>query len=233
VEQALSAAAISEDDSGRNRELIALLKACTVLITCGKEMLGTGFLVAPSLILTCAHVVKNRRQLTIKRSEEEWEGSVVRMLPEPWKEVEIPFPDVALIRIPVSSHPCALLDEKFEERDQLYVFGYSSLGVGGESLTSECEGTRSVEKGNPDADFIKFKDTQVSRGISGSPLLNQRTGKVCGMVKRTRDERDALGGLAVRMARVFELLPDVAEENRKFHLENKQWRELADGRLAG
>jgi predicted ATPase/HEAT repeat protein len=233
VEQTLSAAAISEDDSARNRELIALLKACTVLITYRKEMLGTGFFVAPSLIITCAHVVKNRRQVTIKRSQEECEGSVVRMLPEPWKEVEIAFPDVALIRVPVSSHPCALLDENFDARDQLYVFGYSGVGVGGESLTSECEGTRSYEKGNPDADFIKFKDTQVWPGTSGSPLLNQRTGKVCGMVKRTRDEKAALGGLAVRMARVFELLPEVAEENRKFHQENKQWRDLADGRLAG
>lgn len=227
----MTSAARSAPASRQEDELIRLLHACTVLVVCDGER-GTGFFVAPDLVMTCAHVVRRRRRIAIKWLQEEFQGTLTHIFPDPYPQADNVFPDVALISVTVPGHPCVLLDDKCELRDPLYVFGYSDFAAGGESLTGECEGKRDYAAGDPAASLIKFKETQVRPGISGSALLNQRTGRVCGMVKRTRDaERDA-GGLAVRMSAVFELHREVADQNRSFHLTNRQWTELADGDLA-
>ena len=57
-----------------------LLKQCTVkLIIPYQHTFGTGFFVAPRLILTCAHVVKNVEQLVQVRwqDKETWANAVV------------------------------------------------------------------------------------------------------------------------------------------------------------
>ena len=36
-----------------------------------------------------------------------------------------------------------------------------------------------------------------SSGFSGAPLLNRRTGAVCGIIRRTRNEETDLGGYAI------------------------------------
>jgi hypothetical protein len=54
---------------------------------------------------------------------------------------------------------------------------------------------------------IKFTGTQISGGLSGAPLLNNRTGGVCGMVKRTRDSYNDRGGFAVRGRVIMTRLP--------------------------
>lgn len=50
VEQVLKPAIASR----QNDELIRLFEACTVQVVCGEER-GTGFFVAPDLVMTCAH----------------------------------------------------------------------------------------------------------------------------------------------------------------------------------
>jgi len=177
-------------------------------------------------------MVRRRRPIAIKRLQDEFQGTLKLIFPDPCPQVDNVFPDVALISVTVPGHSCVLLDDKCEHRDPLYVFGYSGVAAGGESLTIECEGTIGYEPSNPDATFIRFKDGQVRPGISGSPVFNERTGRVCGMVKRTRDERTDLGGLAVRMSTVFELCLELPEQNRRFHLANRRWSELSDGDLA-
>ncbi len=57
---------------------------------------------------------------------------------------------------------------------------YNPYSVNNRPATFHCEGFTGDEPG-----LIKFALRQVRPGMSGAPLLNQRTGKVCGIVKFT------------------------------------------------
>jgi WD40 repeat protein len=212
-----------------NSDLTRLLESCTVTLSCGGKE-GTGFFVGPGLALTCAHVVNRAaegKELAIGWGRKQYTGSLVQMFPTPYPTAGDVFPDVALVKVEIAEHPCVLLDSEFQARDPLYSFGYSGERPGGESLTGDCEGSANYQRANPDAELIKFKDTQVLPGISGSPLLNQRTGAVCGIVKRTRGDGSPMGGTAVRIARVFELLPELEKQNRDFHSQSDSWGKAA------
>jgi len=52
----------------------------------------------------------------------------------------------------------------------------------------------------------------VRPGMSGSPLLNQRTGKVCGIVKFTRDRSFNLGGGVVLTTTILSQFPELVEQ---------------------
>jgi Trypsin-like peptidase domain len=214
--------------------LAELVERCTVRIS-HRDRLGTGFFVAPGLILTCAHVLgernANKQKVAFRWNGVEENGTIERLLPDPCPEDQI-FPDIALISHGLPQTPCVLLEAGYGEGDALYSWGYSSLAPAGESLSGICEGKRRYDE-TRDRHLIKFKGTQVLPGISGSPLLNRRTGAVCGIIKRTRDENNDIGGLAVRIQLLLELLPDVATKNDKFHEVNSVWRKAFGGRLAG
>src|SRR5262245_56551323 len=61
--------------------------------------------------------------------------------------------------------------------------------------------------------------------MSGAPLLNQRTGKVCGVVKFTRDRSIDLGGGAVPISVVLSKFGELVELQQRFHQADKRWRE--------
>jgi hypothetical protein len=186
-----------------------LLKQCTVrLSVIGAGGHGTGFFVAPGLILTCAHVVKGAQSQQINVW---WQNknytAVIESLPEDTEKV-----DLALLRLtlPDLNHPCLQLDKSVQLRDSLYSFGYTDEYSNGDPATFECEGLNGDEP-----PLLKFKAGQVRPGLSGSPLLNERTGKVCGIVKRSRDRSSDLGGRAVPTKVIFEQFPEVAEQQKR------------------
>jgi len=85
----------------------------------------------------------------------------------------------------------ALLGAIADIGDELYSFGYPEDNVG-EPATFEIEGlTGDVPP------RIKFKAGQVKPGMSGSPLLNRRTGAVCAVLVSTRGRQSSLGGYGV------------------------------------
>ena len=109
------------------------------------------------------------------------------------------------------NHPCVDLFEDIQANDLLYSYGFPDDFPDGSPVTFETEGlTGGV---NP---FIKFKSGQVRPGLSGAPILNQRTGKVCGMVKFTRDRALALGGGAIPMQVIFAQLPTLREQQSQY-----------------
>jgi hypothetical protein len=198
------------------RQLEDLLQDCAVkLSTPGQMGWGTGFFVAPGLILTCAHVVKGSVQVCWQ--ERILEAVVERSLPDPY--------DLALLRVSLTTDvnpPCVLLAEEVRSRDPLYLFGYPDEGdCNGEPRTFNCDGTT----GNEVA-AILFNLGQVRPGMSGSPLLNQRTGKVCGVVKFTRDRSIDLGGGAIPTHVILEQFPQLQELQREFHEEDRRWSDL-------
>ncbi|MEQ8962187.1 MAG: serine protease, partial [Coleofasciculus sp. C2-GNP5-27] len=199
-----------------------LLQQCTVKLSLpGRMGWGTGFFVAPEWILTCAHVVKKAEREPVQvrwQTQENWSQAVVEELrPDPY--------DLALLRVTLPTDdypPCVYLDGAIQSRDLLYLFGYPDQEFdNGSPVTFNCEGLTGDEPG-----LIKFKLGQVRPGMSGAPLLNQRTGKVCGMVKFTRDRSFDLGGGAVPTTAILQQLPQLRELQQQFHQRDRRWRDL-------
>ena len=202
-----------------DQQLERLLRRCTVKLNIpGKMGWGTGFFVAPGLIITCYHVVKNAENSSVhvcwQNQEDFAEAIVERSLSE--------F-DLALLRFssPVADLPCVYLDESFQADDHLYTYGYPDDFPQGAPVTAKCEGMTGDEP-----PLIKFKAGQVRPGLSGSPLLNQRTGKVCGIVKFTRDRSFDLGGGAVPTSEIFSQFPELKELQEAFHRQDNRWTKL-------
>lgn len=203
-------------------QLEDLLQQCTVKLTLPSRIgWGTGFFVTPEWILTCTHVVQEAKGQPIQvrwQNQENWTQAVVeRSLPEPY--------DLALLRVtlPTDAEPsCVYLDATIQSRDPLYLFGYPDQDFpNGCPVTFSCEGLTGDEPA-----LIKFALGQVRPGMSGSPLLNHRTGKVCGIVKFTRDRSFDLGGGAIPTRVILEQFSQLREFQQQFHRGDRRWRDL-------
>jgi HEAT repeat protein len=114
------------------------------------------------------------------------------------------------------------LDAAIQSRDPLYLFGYPDQDFpNGCPVTFSCEGLTGDEPA-----LIKFALGQVRPGISGAPLLNQRTGKVCGIVKFTRDRSFDLGGGAIPTRVILEQFHQLREFQQQFHQSDHRWLNL-------
>lgn len=203
-----------------NSELERLLKRCTVKIAVPNQMgWGTGFLVAPGLLLTCAHVVRKLAfdlPASIQWQQLSLNAQVTQIAPQL---------DLALLQLTPSTElnlPCVYLDEAIESGDSLYFFGYPDEDFpNGAPVTANCEGmTGDLPP------LIKFKQAQVRPGMSGSALLNKQTEKICGVVKFTRGRSSDLGGGAISTKEILEAFPQIRELQSQFHQEDKRWNDL-------
>ena len=141
------------------------LKECTVRLKAGTQ-LGTGFYVDSNAVLTCHHVV---REVGLEGRVDvgEDDHGVVTLLDS--------VDDMALIKV-VRSGRIAPLGSQFKLGDPVFSYGYPRSGPVGDPIS----GTVIHLDGQG---LLKFKDTSVEPGMSGAPLLNLRTQRVCGMVK--------------------------------------------------
>ncbi len=201
------------------QRLDELLQDCTVKITVPDQVVwGTGFFVAPGLILTCAHVVKalkpgDAAQLSWRQQEIFAEALVV--------QTSINF-DLALLRLSSSTNgalPCVNLGQAFQPNDDLYTYGYPDSFPQGTSVTGVCEGS-ARENGSL---LLIFKSAQIRPGLSGSPLLNLNTGRVCGIITFTRDRSIDLGGGAIPASAILEQFPQLKELQQQFHQYDRRW----------
>ena len=228
----------------KQQALDELLRFCTVKLAQEKHGWGSGFFVAPGYILTCAHVVKDLGDKSIKvfwqktgnpyvpDGQAATNGEQVEFL-ETEAKVEGLFPDpydIALLKLtsPIPNHPCVCLDESAQPEtsvrtgDELYIFGYPDKDYSnGAPVAASCE---NLTGDNPRQ--IKFKSGQIRPGFSGSPLLNHRTRKVCGIVKYTRDKSTDLGGGAIPASAVLSKFSELKEKQKAFHRKHSAWRNL-------
>jgi tetratricopeptide (TPR) repeat protein len=200
-----------------------LLQQCTVKLSIpGQQGWGTGFFVAPGLILTCAHVVKalvapNRVRVRWQQQLDFAEAELAQRVPEL---------DLALLQFTPRDIdlPCVYLDEVLRVGQDLYFFGYPD-----EDFEHGCPVTGSCEGFTGDASpLIKFKQAQVRPGMSGSALLNRQTQKICGMVKFTRNRSFDLGGGAIPTRVILEQFPQLQELQREFHEGDRCWSALLE-----
>ncbi|MHA5050444.1 trypsin-like peptidase domain-containing protein [Streptomyces sp. SD15] len=183
--------------------LINLLEAVTVRIESGRNASGTGFFIAPGIVLTASHVVTEDSCEVVWGSHRR-PGTVLWRLPEhpPGRgTTNHPLPDLAAVSVlDPPPHPFAELDDDSSvwdgEPSLLRAVGYS-LKYERESwqpepYENETRGPVLIH-GVP---LLRITDTQLTPGMSGAPVLNLRTGRVCAVVKRSLpDSRD--GGWAV------------------------------------
>jgi uncharacterized protein YjbI with pentapeptide repeats len=205
--------------------LETLLQDCTVKLSLPhQEGWGTGFFVAPGCILTCAHVVK---ALTAPgRVQVQWQQQVNFAEAEVIEEA--PELDLALLKVMpetlnlVADLPCVCLDEELSSGQELYFFGYPD-----QDFPHGCPVTGSYEGLTGDVPpLIKFKLGQVRPGMSGSALLNCQTGKVCGMVKFTRDRASDLGGGAIPVSVILQWFPQLKQFQQNFHDQDQRWHDM-------
>lgn len=192
--------------------LYDLLRLCTVRVSIPSGY-GTGFFVAQSMILTCAHVIKNTQSnnLMVFWQDQPYPAQII-------KTVEVY--DLAILQVNLVSHPCVYLDKEVQLRDPLDSYGYSDTSQGGDTITGEYEGWATITDGQL---LLKFKQAHVRPGLSGAPLLNERTGFVCGIVKQSRDRNNDLGGRAIPASTILDALPELSDLQKIFHEDNPQW----------
>ena len=202
-----------------------LLKLSTVKIDTNAGSRGTGFFIGPGIILTCAHVPKEPLGAKIKLSSSDLNHTIEAEI------VGVFLEDVDLAILVSDSPGCSDycvyidIDADIKPRDPCFTYGYtfhSNYGnSSGDPVTLECEG---IQGGIIPS--IKLKSGHVLPGLSGSPLLNQRTSKVCGIIRNTRDERFDLGGEAIPISVILAKIPALSILQKDFHTKDPRWHNL-------
>jgi hypothetical protein len=198
-----------------------LLTEATVRIDIGGEPNGSGFFISPAYVVTCAHVIDPYLETSaIARPTldiVDTFGRTHRLAGNPQVDTAT---DLALLQLAEADTRVAtvLLDDGFEATDSLQSFGFPEKKPNGESATFEVEG----RTGDP-VSGIKFKEGQVRPGTSGAPLLNLRTGAVCGIVVRTRNEQNSLGGYGIRTTTLLSVFERVSKINAEAHVGDQRW----------
>jgi hypothetical protein len=221
------------------QDLYKLLQDCTVRLSSASGM-GTGFFIAPGgWILTCAHVVEQSDRVEVLWRSGEGQQSLAATV-----QIRLPIPvDIALLQLEgkAPDHKCVYLDQSLPQLgDPLYTFGYPQ-GYGAESYSGGDSATTTYEGKSfqDDVLVLKLKEGQIQEGYSGSPLINVRTGKVCGIVSISRNTDSDLGGRATPIPLLFQpnqmtssqneqhLILAKLKANKQFHQKiDPQWRKI-------
>ena len=172
---------------------------------------GTGVLVAPGWVLTCAHVV------------EDW--NVVRVVPDrgaapqgaapPWVQARVrarseardaasasafwPFPDLALLELSGwTQHVCAPLTRDEPVRaSEPHAWGFSRREEGVAAVGSATSFTYVGTDGDG---YLRLKAGEAAPGLSGAPLVCPQQRAVAGLMSVSRDPDDDRGGWASPVA---------------------------------
>jgi hypothetical protein len=204
--------------------LLELLRRCSVkLVVPGGH--GTGFFVAPGMILTCAHVVeavqKGTGSVTVSWKNQSLIACLQNFLSELHPTLKLQYPDLALLKVDAlvnANHPCVYLHTDANLDDKIYSYGYTDEYPIGDPSTFISEGWTDEQHL-----LLKFKEGQARSGLSGAAALNRRTGSVCGVMKRSRGTETDLGGRAIPTRVVFENFPELETQQQKFHQQDRRW----------
>lgn len=227
-----------------NETLYKLLRDCTVRIETPTDR-GTGFFVTPGQILTCAHVVGAAlpqdiqiywgeqvlvptEMRSLQWKDQKYSGAMLRV---EWEAEE--HLDQAMLMVEITNHPCVYLEGEVLPGDHLYSYGYPDAREkrNGDSITPEYAGPANDEQ------MLTIKDDNIRPGFSGAPLLNQRTLKVCGLIKSERSVAihanilRALGGRAVPVPIILSQWTGLEQQNLEFHQRDQRWQTALSQKL--
>ena len=155
-----------------------LLRACTVRVT-GGPMPGTGFFVAPGMVLTCVHVIGDADTLTVRWERDGQEAvtvpvsgrvSVLDGGGRPILALAWDYPDIAVLAVAgLDGHPCVSIDPEWPSQEDTFgVYGYPREG-GSELLTPAKLSYRGTKGTIPTA-FLDLASDRVKGGMSGAAV---------------------------------------------------------------
>ncbi|MGW4444500.1 trypsin-like peptidase domain-containing protein [Streptomyces sp. NPDC004682] len=219
----------SDEEAVRRRELIRLIGEHVVVVRTGGSGFGTGFLVSGETVLTCAHVVYGHTSVEVVTGTRTVEADVVETVPaERGAGAVFGFPDLARLRLrsPMPGIGVWLGDETPLPGHEVVVQGFSrnTLEAG------EQPDTLHLVVAGQSSRFVRLQWDAVVQGFSGGPVLDLRTGRVCGLLKASRDERSPQGGWLVPVEAVRDHFPDLAARNAEAHVPGTDWCDAALGR---
>lgn len=176
------------------------LKSCTVRIvnknTENKySVKGTGFFIGKNKILTCHHVIDNDK-LKVIWNDEEYDIKIL----EEKKDL-----DLVLLKVNTDNDNYVDIDWTVQPRDKCYSFGFPNNEDENEVLAKELQLNKdgmTFEIVDENDGMIKFKGEQFKEGFSGSPVLNEETGKVCSIISISRDINELKGGYGISLEKL-------------------------------
>lgn len=205
------------------RGLPRLLAECTTQVIIDGRFRGTAFFTAPGRAMTCAHVVahavKQPDRIVLRSRDTEFrvEHCLCEPLAEPIPD-PYPFPDAALITLAGHDHPWVAWEDAepamYPEPDSLFSVGWTNAydKSGPPRLTPAKLRYEGGLWDDDDAWRMQLRDGRITNGMSGAPVVNERTGRVCAMMTRTRDVRSDLGGWAVPLGHVVSAVRNATDE---------------------
>jgi hypothetical protein len=203
--------------STTSSSIYQLLRDCTVRIEINGKSAGTGFFAAPGKILTCAHVVSPVKKLASSKLEVSWDQQ--NFAAQLDKITDEGYPDLALLTINLTDHPCVYFqNEETLPFDLLYTYGYPDNTPTGDPATPECEGTT-----NDQTPLLRLKNAQIRPGMSGAPVLNQRTLRVGSLIQYTRGRDNDMGGRALPISIVTREFPELLDLQQSYHQKQDIW----------
>lgn len=182
----------------------------------GGEFLGSGFFIAPSWILTCAHVAMRGEggvvNVWFKKDRYSTElsevpGKVVVAMPgaRPQGLTGWPAPDLALIKLqrPVD-HTCVYVTERSEamlRSREIHCVGWApSQGGGLLKRSGVCVVKGSYGASDDAEQVVRLDGDWLEPGMSGGPVVDLARGEVVGVIKSRLDNHQ--GGTAVGIERL-------------------------------
>ena len=162
--------------------LVDALRGAVLALTGASGSIGTGFFLAPGLVLTCAHVVGAASGTVTAQ----WRGTTFALtsIPE-WyhPQGDVNGPDLALLQAPATlDHPVVCMAEAVEPGDELWGFGHpQGPSRDGDSVVLRAEGPSYRAGGG--VTLHHASQGRVGPGFSGGPVINWRTGAVCGVLR--------------------------------------------------
>ncbi len=217
---------------GMDRRAAELIRRHAVALFAGSTFQGSGFLVDPGTVLTCAHVVAGKdKPIRVRWSDQEVGADCRDMLPRDAGAGDFySFPDLALLTLhsPFVDTPAGvwLADCPPDEGAIVVAYGFSrytpEAGVAADTLRLVITGAA----GN----FLRVSGDRVVPGMSGSLVLDEEIGQVCGIVKASRDPKEVQGGWIIPVTAVAEGFPDITEHSARIHRPGIPWFDLVRNR---
>lgn len=213
----------------RNR-LKRLTDGCTVKFPPGEVSGGTGFFVAPGLVVSCAHVVARRDGTTVDSVVLEWQGrqfvGKVHCVPATSGGQGLwPFPDLCVVEIAdPPAHGWAVLgDLREQDHQDVYLGGYNNVYDAATARFQGKSGRLDEPTDLAGGRVWQITDCEIAPGMSGGPVLDLQSGVVCGVAKTRRLGDTDLGGLVVPASAIRDTLPDAWTSSRRANADRSEW----------